>query len=82
MSNPSRLQSLISANDSTVTSAENGQIVRGSQAGTIVALAAVIYLAFQHFSKSGSLEKAFDQVSIIATLAIICLASASCLLLF
>ncbi|XP_020598578.1 cold-regulated 413 inner membrane protein 2, chloroplastic-like [Phalaenopsis equestris] len=56
--------------------------LRGSQAGTIISLATVIYLAFQHFSRSGSLQKAFDRVSFIATLAIICLVLVSCLLLF
>lgn len=44
---------------------------RGSQGGAIIALAIAAYLAFQHFSRLGNLRKAFDQGSIVATLALI-----------
>ncbi|PKA62013.1 Cold-regulated 413 inner membrane protein 1, chloroplastic [Apostasia shenzhenica] len=49
--------------------------LRGSQAGAIISLAISVYLAFQHFSRLGSLRQAFDQLSFIATLAIICITS-------
>ncbi|KAJ3704346.1 hypothetical protein LUZ61_008051 [Rhynchospora tenuis] len=45
--------------------------LRGTQGGAILSLAVAAYLAFQHFSRLGNLKKAFDQGSIIATLAII-----------
>ncbi|XP_078168815.1 cold-regulated 413 inner membrane protein 2, chloroplastic-like isoform X1 [Carex rostrata] len=47
--------------------------IRGTQGGAIIALAIAVYLAFQHFSRLGNLRKAFDQGSIVATLAIICI---------
>jgi hypothetical protein len=56
-------------------------IGRGTQAGAIVSLLIAGYLAFQHFSRTGSLQKAFDQGSIVATLAIILITAASGLLL-
>ncbi|XP_062160451.1 cold-regulated 413 inner membrane protein 1, chloroplastic-like [Alnus glutinosa] len=55
--------------------------LRGTQAGAIVSLLIAGYLAFQHFSRTGSLQKAFDQGSIVATLAIILITAASGLLL-
>ncbi|KAL5577140.1 hypothetical protein UlMin_018839 [Ulmus minor] len=55
--------------------------LRGTQEGTIISLVIAGYLAFQHFSRTGSLRKAFDQGSIVATLAIVCIIVASILLL-
>ncbi|KAK9268055.1 hypothetical protein L1049_010494 [Liquidambar formosana] len=55
--------------------------LRGAKEGVVVSLAIVGYLAFQHFSGAGSLRRAFDQGSIIATLAILCITAVSCLLL-
>ncbi|OMO93914.1 hypothetical protein CCACVL1_06276 [Corchorus capsularis] len=55
--------------------------LRGTQQGAIISLAIAAYLAFQHFSRAGSLQKAFDQGSIIATTAIVCITAVSCLLL-
>ncbi|XWS15925.1 hypothetical protein CRYUN_Cryun34aG0043600 [Craigia yunnanensis] len=56
--------------------------LRGTQQGAIISLVIAAYLAFQHFSGAGSLQKAFDQGSIIATIAIVCITAVSCLLLF
>lgn len=56
--------------------------LRGTQAGTIISLAIAGFLAFQHFSRMGSLRKAFDQGSIVATLAVICIVIVPCLFLF
>ncbi|XP_052181464.1 cold-regulated 413 inner membrane protein 1, chloroplastic-like isoform X2 [Diospyros lotus] len=55
--------------------------LRGTQAGVILSLVIAGYLAFQHFSRTGSLKNAFDQGSIVATLAIICISIVPCLLL-
>ncbi|KAF5204251.1 Cold-regulated inner membrane protein [Thalictrum thalictroides] len=55
--------------------------LRGTQAGAIISLIVAGYLAFQHFSRLGSLRRAFDQGSSIATLALISITAASCLLL-
>ncbi|KAE7996266.1 hypothetical protein FH972_001000 [Carpinus fangiana] len=55
--------------------------LRGTQAGAIISLVIAGYMAFQHFSRAGSLQKAFDQGSIVATLAIIFITAASGLLL-
>ncbi|XP_074567900.1 cold-regulated 413 inner membrane protein 1, chloroplastic-like [Curcuma longa] len=55
--------------------------LRSTQSGAIVSLAIASYLAFQHFSRVGSLRNAFDQGSIIATLAIIFLTIIPCLFL-
>lgn len=44
---------------------------RGKQEGAIISLAIACFLAFQHFSRAGSLQKAFDQSSVLATVAII-----------
>lgn len=46
-------------------------ICRGKQEGAIISLAISCFLAFQHFSRAGSLQKAFDQGSVVATLGII-----------
>ncbi|XP_010460717.1 PREDICTED: cold-regulated 413 inner membrane protein 2, chloroplastic [Camelina sativa] len=45
--------------------------IRGKQEGAILSLAISCFLAFQHFSRAGSLQKAFDQNSVLATVAII-----------
>ncbi|XWS19789.1 hypothetical protein CRYUN_Cryun31cG0046500 [Craigia yunnanensis] len=55
--------------------------LRGTQLGAIISLVIAAYLAFQHFSGAGSLRKAFDQGSIIATIAIVCITAVSCVLL-
>lgn len=55
--------------------------LRTTQAGIIISLLIAGYLAFQHFSRAGSLRKAFDQGSIVATLAIVCITVVQCLLL-
>ncbi|KAL7129755.1 hypothetical protein ABFS83_13G089300 [Erythranthe nasuta] len=55
--------------------------LRGTQEGVIVSLAIAAYLAFQHFTRLGSLGKAFDQGSILATLATVCVVLVPCLLL-
>ncbi|KAL8103571.1 cold-regulated 413 inner membrane protein 1, chloroplastic-like [Apium graveolens] len=55
--------------------------LRGKQEGVILSLAIAAYLAFQHFSRAGSLQKAFDQGSVIATICIICVLAVPCLLL-
>ncbi|VAH10302.1 unnamed protein product [Triticum turgidum subsp. durum] len=56
--------------------------VRGTQGGAIVSLALAAYLAFQHFTRTGGIGKAFDQGSIVATMAIICIAVINVILLF
>ncbi|KAJ0228792.1 Cold-regulated 413 inner membrane protein 2 [Hirschfeldia incana] len=45
--------------------------IRGKQEGALISLAVSCFLAFQHFSRAGSLQKAFDQGSVVATLGII-----------
>ncbi|KAK3037403.1 hypothetical protein RJ639_030165 [Escallonia herrerae] len=55
--------------------------LRRTQEGLIVSLVIAGYLAFQHFTRAGSLRKAFDQGSIIATLAIVCVVAVPCFLL-
>ncbi|CAA0823693.1 Cold-regulated 413 inner membrane protein 1-chloroplastic [Striga hermonthica] len=55
--------------------------LRGTKEGVIFSLVIAAYLAFQHFTRAGSLGKAFDQGSIIATLATICIVAVPCLLL-
>ncbi|KAJ6423848.1 hypothetical protein OIU84_024758 [Salix udensis] len=55
--------------------------IGGRQEGAIVGLAIAAYLAFQHFSRIGNLQKAFEQGSIVATLAVVCVVVISCLLL-
>ncbi|KAH9749297.1 Cold-regulated 413 inner membrane protein 1 [Citrus sinensis] len=54
---------------------------RGTQQGAIISLVIAGYLAFQHFSRAGNLRKAFEQGSVVATLAIICITALSCLFL-
>ncbi|XP_047318671.1 cold-regulated 413 inner membrane protein 1, chloroplastic-like [Impatiens glandulifera] len=49
--------------------------LRSTQGGIVLSLMIAGYLAFQHFTRAGSLKKAFDQGSIIATLSIICIAA-------
>ncbi|KAM1008298.1 hypothetical protein ACFX13_004828 [Malus domestica] len=56
--------------------------LRGRQEGAIISLVIAAYLAFQHFSRIGSLERSFDRGSIIATLAIVSITALSCLFLF
>lgn len=55
--------------------------LRGKQEGVIISLIIAAYLAFQHFSRVGSLRRAFDQGSVIASLAISCVVAVPCLLL-
>uniref|UniRef100_A0A0E0L5U3 Uncharacterized protein n=1 Tax=Oryza punctata TaxID=4537 RepID=A0A0E0L5U3_ORYPU len=57
-------------------------VYRGTQGGAALSLALAGYLAFQHFTKVGGLGKAFDQGSIIATLAIICITVIPLMMLF
>ncbi|KAK6917236.1 Cold-regulated 413 protein [Dillenia turbinata] len=56
--------------------------LRGTKESTIVLLAIAGYSAFQHFPRAGSLQKAFDRGSIVATIAIICVIAIPCLFLF
>ncbi|OEL25903.1 Cold-regulated 413 inner membrane protein 1, chloroplastic [Dichanthelium oligosanthes] len=56
--------------------------LRGTQGGAVLSLAIAGYLAFQHFTRVGGLGKAFEQGSIIATLAIICITVVPLMLLF
>ncbi|KAL6500751.1 hypothetical protein OROHE_025548 [Orobanche hederae] len=55
--------------------------LRGTQEGVILSLVIAAYLAFQHFTRAGSLRKAFDQGSIFATLATTFIVAVPCLLL-
>uniref|UniRef100_A0A803MDM0 Uncharacterized protein n=2 Tax=Chenopodium quinoa TaxID=63459 RepID=A0A803MDM0_CHEQI len=55
--------------------------LRGTQAGAIISLVIAAYLAFQHFTRAGGLQKSFEQGSIVATLAIVCITIVPCLLL-
>ncbi|CAL4909579.1 unnamed protein product [Urochloa decumbens] len=56
--------------------------LRGTQGGAVLSLAIAGYLAFQHFTRVGGLGKAFEQGSVIATLAIICITIIPLMLLF
>lgn len=56
--------------------------LRGTQGGAVLSLAIAGYLAFQHFTRVGGLRRAFEQGSIIATLAIICITIVPLMLLF
>ncbi|KAJ4821532.1 cold-regulated 413-plasma membrane 2 [Rhynchospora pubera] len=56
--------------------------LRGTQGGAILSLVVAAYLAFQHFSRLGNLKKAFEQGSIIATLAIISITAVPFFFLF
>ncbi|KAG6695972.1 hypothetical protein I3842_09G124800 [Carya illinoinensis] len=49
-----------------------------TQEGAIISLLIAGYLAFQHFSRAGSMQKAFDPGSFVATLAIIFITAVSC----
>ncbi|GJW73714.1 cold-regulated 413 inner membrane protein 1, chloroplastic-like protein [Tanacetum coccineum] len=55
--------------------------LRGSQEGVILSLVIAAFMAFQHFTRVASLREAFDQGSIIATLAILCIVAVPCLFL-
>nr|XP_043620580.1 cold-regulated 413 inner membrane protein 2, chloroplastic-like [Erigeron canadensis] len=55
--------------------------LRGRQEGIALSLVIAAFMAFQHFTRVGSLRRAFDQGSIIATLAILCVVAMPCLLL-
>jgi hypothetical protein len=55
---------------------------RGTQGGAVLSLAIAAYLAFQHFTRVGGPGKAFEQGSIVATLAIICIMIVPLMLLF
>ncbi|KAG2625731.1 cold-regulated 413 inner membrane protein 1, chloroplastic-like [Panicum virgatum] len=56
--------------------------LRGTQGGAVLSLAIAGFLAFQHFTRVGGLGKAFEQGSVIATLAIICITIIPLMLLF
>jgi hypothetical protein len=53
---------------------------RDTKEGAVISLLIAVYLAFQHFSRT-SLQKSFDQGSIIATLAVISITVTSLVLL-
>lgn len=55
--------------------------LRGKLEAVILSLTIAGYLSFQHFSQAGSLRKAFDQGSIVATICIICVLAVPILLL-
>ncbi|GLU22747.1 hypothetical protein SLE2022_387980 [Rubroshorea leprosula] len=55
--------------------------LRETQRGAIISMIVAAYLAFQHFSRIGRLQNAFDQGSIIPTIAIICVTAVSLFLL-
>ncbi|GLT50603.1 hypothetical protein SLA2020_240790 [Shorea laevis] len=55
--------------------------LREIQPGAIISMVIAAFLAFQHFSGAGSLKNAFDEVSIIPTIAIICITAVSLFLL-
>lgn len=54
--------------------------LRGRQEGVVLSLVIAAFLAFQHFTRVG-LRKSFDQGSIIATLAILCIVAVPILFL-
>ncbi|AQK92780.1 Cold-regulated 413 inner membrane protein 2 chloroplastic [Zea mays] len=56
--------------------------LRGTQGGVVLSLVIAAYLAFQHFTRVGGPGKAFEQGSIVATLAIICIMIVPLMLLF
>ncbi|KAJ9565688.1 hypothetical protein OSB04_001654 [Centaurea solstitialis] len=47
--------------------------LRGRQEGVVLSLVIAAFLAFQHFTRVSNLKSAFDQGSIVATLAILCI---------
>ncbi|KAI4370983.1 hypothetical protein MLD38_019267 [Melastoma candidum] len=53
--------------------------LRGTQEGAIISVLIAVYLGYQHFSGT-SLQRAFDQGSVVATVAVICIMAASILL--
>ncbi|CAN8290829.1 unnamed protein product [Cochlearia groenlandica] len=55
----------------TIVSPHQVMSIRGRQEGALISLAISCFLAFQQFSRSGSLQKAFDRDSVVATLGII-----------
>ncbi|KAK9056020.1 hypothetical protein SSX86_027107 [Deinandra increscens subsp. villosa] len=55
--------------------------LRGRQEGLVLSLVIAAFLAFQHFTRVGGLRRAFDQGSIIATLAVLCVVTVPCVLL-
>ncbi|CAN1167268.1 Cold-regulated 413 inner membrane protein 2, chloroplastic [Linum perenne] len=55
--------------------------LKGTQEGAIISIAIAAFLAFQHFSRGGNMQRSFEQGSIVATVAIICIAVASGLML-
>jgi hypothetical protein len=57
-------------------------VYRGTQGGAILSLAIAGYLAFHHVTRVGGFGKAFEQGSIIATLAIICITIIPLVMLF
>ncbi|XP_078428459.1 cold-regulated 413 inner membrane protein 1, chloroplastic-like isoform X1 [Wolffia australiana] len=56
--------------------------LRRTQVGSVISLLIAGYLAYQHFSRAGGYQKAFDQGSVIATVAIICIVVVPCFFLF
>ncbi|KAI3834289.1 hypothetical protein MKX03_030096 [Papaver bracteatum] len=55
--------------------------LRGTEAGSLSSLCIAGFLAFQHFSRIGNLQKGFEQGSILATIGITCITIAPLLLL-
>jgi hypothetical protein len=55
--------------------------LRGTKEGGIIALAIAAYLAFQHFTRVGSLERAYHQDSIVPSVAVTCITAVSIFLL-
>ncbi|KAI3709900.1 hypothetical protein L2E82_39668 [Cichorium intybus] len=55
--------------------------LRGRQEGVVLSLVIAAFIAFQHFTRVGNLRRAFDQGSIIATLAILSIVAVPCLFL-
>ncbi|KAM7255970.1 hypothetical protein ACFE04_011711 [Oxalis oulophora] len=55
--------------------------LRGTKEGGIIGLVIAAYLVYQHFSRAGTLERAFDQSSIVASVAVTCIAAVSIFLL-
>ncbi|XP_057420240.1 cold-regulated 413 inner membrane protein 1, chloroplastic-like [Lotus japonicus] len=52
---------------------------RDTKEGAFISLLIAVYLAYQHFSRT-SLQKSFDQGSVVATLAVICITLVSLML--
>ncbi|XP_057834836.1 cold-regulated 413 inner membrane protein 2, chloroplastic isoform X1 [Cryptomeria japonica] len=47
--------------------------MRGTQASMVISIAISAYLSFQHFTNAGSVKKAFEQNSVVASIASLCL---------